>query len=191
MKFTPTDFPGVTLMDIEPREDERGFFARAWCENEVGQQRLTNRIAQINISTNRERGTLRGMHFQIAPAAEAKVVRVVRGAIHDVVIDLREDSSHYLKWFCVELTASSYQMIFIPEGFAHGFQTLQDDTEVLYLCSEFYHPDLSKGFRYNDPVFGIHWPLPVSVISQKDLSWPDFSDGSGYRNAVKGGLNDQ
>jgi dTDP-4-dehydrorhamnose 3,5-epimerase len=174
MRFTPTELAGAYVIDIEPRADDRGFFARTWCQNEFAQHGLVATIAQANMSYNHKRGTLRGMHFQRAPHAEVKIIRCTRGALYDVIIDLRPESPSYKRWIGVELSAANYRMLYVPEGFGHGFQTLEDDTEVAYNVSQFYTPGAEGGVRYNDPAFGIEWPLPVSVISEKDAAWPDF-----------------
>lgn len=174
MHFTQTPLPGVFAIAIEPHHDERGFFARSWCRSEFAQYGLNPNLAQCNISQNTHRGTLRGMHWQAFPHAEAKLVRCTRGAICDVVIDLRPASPAYKNWIAVELTATNYRMVYIPEGCAHGFLTLADDTEVFYQMSEFYHPESSRGLRWNDPAFMIEWPNEVRVISERDRTWPDF-----------------
>lgn len=174
MRFTPTELKDAYVIDIEQRADERGFFARTWCQQEFAQHGLVATIAQANMSYNHKRGTLRGMHFQRAPHAEVKIIRCTRGAIYDVIIDLRPESPTYKRWIGVELTAKNYRMLYVPEGFGHGFQTLEDETEVAYNVSQFYTPGAEGGVRYNDPAFGIEWPLPVSVISEKDADWPDF-----------------
>jgi dTDP-4-dehydrorhamnose 3,5-epimerase len=175
MIFTPTELKDATIIDIEPFQDERGFFARAWCQREFQEQGLVANVVQANMSYNRRRGTLRGMHFQRAPYAETKLVRVVRGAIYDVIIDLRPESSSFKRWVGVELTAENRRALYVPEGFAHGFQTLADDSEVLYQVSTFYTPAAEGGLRHDDPAFAVRWPLPVSVISPKDAGWPDFA----------------
>jgi len=176
MIFTPLEVEEAWLIDIEPREDERGFFARIWCRHELGAQGLDTGIAQESISQNRRRGTLRGFHFQRAPHDESKIVHCTRGAIYDVILDLRPHSPTFLQWRAVELTAENHRAIYIPRGCAHAFQTLGDDAEVAYRISTFYAPQAAGGFRYDDPAFGVAWPLPVSVISQRDLSWPAFQD---------------
>lgn len=175
MKFIETSLAGAFLIDIEPVVDERGFFARAWCQEEFKQHGLNFDLKQCNISFNRKRGTVRGMHYQIAPYEEDKLVRVTGGAIYDVIIDLRPFSSTYKKWIRVELTANSYRMLYVPKGFAHGFQTLADDTEIFYQMSEFYAPEYSRGLRWNDPMFDIRWPVGEKIISLKDQSYPDFA----------------
>lgn len=172
-------FHGGTLQDvrelrIEPREDERGFFARTWCQREFEEQGLNARLVQCSLSFNRRKGTLRGMHLQAAPHAETKLVRCTRGAIYDVVLDLRVGSPTYLQWMAATLTAGDHNMLYVPEGCAHGFLTLADDTEVFYQMSEFHHPESSCGVRWNDPAFGIRWPEPVNVISDRDRTYPDF-----------------
>src|ERR1044071_9252916 len=168
MIFTETTLKGAFIIDIEPREDERGFFARSWCEDEFKSHGLNPRLAQCNISFNKKRGTLRGMHYQVAPYAETKLVRCTMGAIYDVIIDLRPQSPTFLRHIGVELTAENHRMLYIPEGFAHGFQTLADNTEITYQMSEFYAPNYAGGVRWSDPAFGIQWPEEVSVISAKD-----------------------
>lgn len=174
MIFTETELKGAYIIDLERREDDRGFFARTWCQQEFEAHGLVARIVQANMSYNKLKGTLRGMHYQRAPYAETKLVRAVRGAILDVIVDLRPDSPTYRRWIGVELTADNRRALFVPEGFAHGFQTLEDDTDVSYQVSAFYTPGAEGGARYNDPAFDIQWPLPVSVISDKDAAWPDY-----------------
>lgn len=174
MLFNETELKGAFIVDLEQRADNRGFFARTWCQHEFAQQGMVARIVQANMSYNIHKGTLRGMHFQNAPYMETKLVRAVRGAIYDVIIDLRADSPTYKRWIGVELTADNRRALFVPEGFAHGFQTLTDDADVMYQVSEFYTPGAEGGLRYNDSAFDIQWPLPVSVISDKDASWADF-----------------
>lgn len=175
MIFTETALKRAFVIEPEPFVDERGFFARSWCIREFEQNGLNPGLVQCNISYNRKRGTLRGMHFQVAPHEEAKLVRCTRGAIYDVIIDLRPDSGTYMKWFGAELTEENHKMLYIPEQFAHGFLTLADDVEVFYQMSEFYAPECARGFRWNDPAFDIRWPEPINVISDKDGAYPDFS----------------
>lgn len=175
MIFTETKLKGAYIIDLERREDNRGFFARTWCQQEFEAQGLVAGIVQANTSYNKLKGTLRGMHYQNAPFAETKLVRAVRGAIYDVIIDLRPDSATYMGWIGVELTADNRRSLFVPEGFAHGFQTLEDDTDVTYQVSAFYTPGAEGGARYNDPAFNIEWPLAVSVLSDKDATWPDYN----------------
>lgn len=159
------------LVEPERLADDRGFFARTWCEQEFAGHQLAARCVQCNISYNHRRGTLRGMHYQVPPHAEDKLVRVTQGAIFDVIIDLRPDSPAFLRWHGVELTAQNRLALFVPKGFAHGFQTLADDTEIFYQMSEFYAPDCSRGLLWNDPLFEINWPLPVSVIADRDQAY--------------------
>jgi dTDP-4-dehydrorhamnose 3,5-epimerase len=174
MIFTETKLKGAYTIDIQRHEDHRGFFARGWCQREFEEHGLVPQVVQSNISYNIARGTLRGMHYQVEPYGETKLVRCTRGAVHDVIVDLRPDSPTYLQWLGVDLSAENYRMLFVPVGFAHGFQTLTDDVEVTYQVSQFYAPASERGARYNDPAFGIEWPLTVQVISDKDRSWPDF-----------------
>lgn len=173
MLFTETTLKGAFLITPERFEDERGFFALTWCRGEFEKHGLESKLAQINISFNRRRGTLRGMHYQAAPCAQPKLVRCTMGAIYDVIIDLRAGSNSFKKWIAVELTQDNRQMLFIPEGFAHGFQTLRDSTEVVYQMSEAYAPEAARGVRWNDPAFAIEWPLEVSVIADRDAGYPD------------------
>ena len=168
MIFTETKLKGAYIIDIEPRADERGFFARSWCEDEFKQHGLNPRLVQCNISFNKKRGTLRGMHYQAAPYAEAKVVRCTLGAMYDVIIDLRSDSPTLRQWISVELTAENRRALYVPDDFAHGFQTLTDNTEVFYQMSEFYHPECARGIRWDDPTFGIKWIYKTPIISDKD-----------------------
>jgi dTDP-4-dehydrorhamnose 3,5-epimerase len=175
MKFRETELKGAFIIDLEKREDERGFFARSWCQKEFEEHGLTPTVVQANISYNKKKGTLRGMHYQAAPYEETKLVRCTRGAIVDVIIDVRPKSATFRKWIGVELTASNYTMLYVPEGFAHGFQTLEDDTEVVYQVSQFYTPGAERGIRWNDPAFQIKWPGPVETTSDKDANWPDFA----------------
>ena len=175
MIFEETKLKGAFIIKLEKLEDERGFFARAWCQKEFDEMGMNSRIVQANLSYNKKKGTLRGMHYQVSPHEEAKLVRCFRGAIYDVIVDLRLDSPTYKNWIGVELSAQNRQLLFVPEGFAHGFQTLEDHTDVFYQVSEFYTPGAERGARYNDPAFGIDWPLPVNVISEKDAGWADYS----------------
>jgi dTDP-4-dehydrorhamnose 3,5-epimerase len=176
--FTELGLKGAFLIDVEPITDERGFFARSFCGREFKSRGLKTEVAQCNISFNANKGTLRGMHFQTAPKAEAKLVRCTRGAIYDVIIDLRADSPTYCKWEAVELTAENRRSLYIPEGFAHGFQTMEDGSEVFYQMFEFYSPEYSSGVRWDDPAFGIKWPLDNPTISEKDLLYPLMDMGS-------------
>jgi dTDP-4-dehydrorhamnose 3,5-epimerase len=170
--FTETPLKGAFILDLEEHRDERGFFARTFCRHEFASQGLNPDVAQCNTSFNLTAGTLRGMHFQRPPQSEAKLVRCIRGAIHDVIVDLRPDSTTYRQHFALELSAANRRALFVPDLFGHGFQTLADDTEVSYQMSQFYAPGSSAGFRYDDPMVDISWPLPVSVISPQDLAWP-------------------
>ncbi len=174
MKFEPTLFEGVYLIEIEKLSDARGFFARSFCEKEFSRHGLQKRTVQCNISFNNRAGTLRGMHFQRKPHEEAKLVRCTAGAIYDVIIDLREGSKTFSKWSAFELTADHRNALYIPEGFAHGFQTLVDNTEVFYHMFDFFEPSSASGVRWDDPAFNIDWPREVSVISEKDKSYPRF-----------------
>jgi dTDP-4-dehydrorhamnose 3,5-epimerase len=177
LRFTETRVAGSWVIEPEPRSDERGFFARLWCEDEARERGLEPRMRQINGSYNIKRGTLRGLHLQHAPHAEAKVVRCTRGSVFDVVADLRPDSPTYLKWFGVELTPDNRLALYVPPGCAHGYQTLADDTEVFYQVSVPYAPGAEGGARYDDAMLGIEWPLEVTSISGKDLAWPLIDAG--------------
>jgi len=172
MIFRETPLKGAFIIDIERIEDKRGFFAEAWCQKKFEANGLVSRMVRTNISFNRKRGTLRGMHYQVPPYEEIKLVRCTRGAIYDVIIDLRPDSPTYKKWTGVELTAENHRMLYVPERFAHGFLTLEDTAEITYQISQPYSPESARGVRYDDPVFGIEWPLQVEVISDQDLGWP-------------------
>jgi len=172
MIFTETSLPRVFLVDLEPIGDSRGFFSRFWCSKEFDAQGLPFDVAQINMAHNAETGTLRGLHYQRDPYAEARIVSCAHGSVFDVAVDVRPDSPTYLQWFGTELSSENRRMLHIPAGFAHGYQTLEDDTSLLYLASEFYTPDSEAGLRYNDPAIGIDWPLPVASISDKDAGCP-------------------
>jgi dTDP-4-dehydrorhamnose 3,5-epimerase len=175
MIFLETSLHGAFIVELEKRCDERGYFARSWCRDEFAAHGLRECMVQGNVSYNVSRNTLRGMHYQAAPFQEAKLVRCVRGAIFDIIIDLRPDSPTFRQWVGVELNESNHRMLYVPEGFAHGFQTLLDNTEVTYLVSQFYTPESERGVRYNDPAFAIKWPETTRIIiSEKDNSWPDF-----------------
>jgi dTDP-4-dehydrorhamnose 3,5-epimerase len=166
---------GSYLIELERREDDRGFFARAWCEREFAAHGLNTRLVQANVAWSRQKGTLRGLHFQRPPHAEAKVVRCTKGAIYDVIVDLRPGSPTQKQWLGVKLSADNRRMVYVPEGFAHGYQTLVDDTETFYHVSEFYTPAAEGGVRWDDPAFGIEWPDSVGVLlSEKDRTWPDY-----------------
>ena len=175
MIFTETELPGAYVIDLEPIEDPRGFFARAWSERELAERGLETHIAQCSLSHNTHAGTLRGMHFQRAPHEEVKLVRCTRGAIHDVIVDLRADSPTFRRWIAVELGEDDRRTLYVPRGFAHGFQTLTEDAEVFYMISEPYVPEAAGGVRWDDPAFSIAWPMAEpSQISERDRSWPDF-----------------
>jgi dTDP-4-dehydrorhamnose 3,5-epimerase len=174
MKFQETKLPGVFEVHVEIVADARGFFARSWCRKEFLDRGLNSNLVQCSISLNFRRGTLRGMHYQEPPFAETKVVRCTAGAIYDVVLDLREESPTFKQWFATVLSAENRHSLYIPEGCAHGFLTLTDESEVLYQMSEFYHPEVGHGVRWNDPAFQIAWPERVEVISERDQNYPDF-----------------
>jgi dTDP-4-dehydrorhamnose 3,5-epimerase len=174
MVFNETRIQGAFEIQLEPIYDARGFFARAWCRNEFEAHGLESSLQQCNIAHNLRRGTLRGMHFQAEPHAEAKLVRCTRGAIYDVVLDLRTQSSTFKEWIGIHLTAQNRNMVYVPKGCAHGFLTLQPETELLYQMSEFYNAESARGVRWNDPAFNIAWPERVEVISERDRTYPDF-----------------
>lgn len=174
MIFTETPIKGAFLIDLEKRGDDRGFFARAFCEKEFAGAGLVDRFVQVNNSLSAQKGTLRGMHYQLAPAAETKVVRCIRGSLYDVILDLRKGSPTFGKSFGAELSAENRRMMYVPKGFAHGFITLADDTEAFYFVDEFYSPAHERGVRWNDPEFGIEWPIPPVVLSDKDANQRDF-----------------
>jgi len=174
--FHETELKGAFRIEPEELRDERGFFARVWCQQEFAAHGLNPTLAQCSISFNRKKGTLRGMHYQVAPHEEAKLVRCTSGAIHDVIIDLRPESATFKRHYATVLSTANRQMLYIPERFAHGFQTLQDDTEVLYLISDFYVPECARGVRWNDLTFGIGWPPGDRIISERDLTYPDFRE---------------
>lgn len=179
MIFRELELPGAYVLEPEFHQDERGFFARAFCRREFEDRGLEPAVSQCSLSFNRRRGTLRGMHYQAPPGEEAKLVRCVRGAIHDVIVDLRQDSPTFGRHVAVELSADNRFALYVPGGFAHGFQTLADDTELYYQMSEAYDPELARGFRHDDPELGIAWPLPVTVISERDRELPRFADREG------------
>ena len=174
MIFSETKLEGAYIIDLERLKDERGFFARAWCRKEFEDHGLTPRLAQANVSRSTKKGTLRGMHYQIAPYQEAKLLRCTNGAVYDVIIDLRPGSPTYTQWVGVELTAKNYKMFYVPEGFAHGFVTLQNDTEVTYLVSQFYTPGSERGIRWDDPRLGIKLPGALACINPRDAAYPDL-----------------
>lgn len=176
MKFHQTELEGAYIIELEKLEDERGFFARTFCQKELQEHGLAPMVAQANVSFNAKAGTLRGMHYQLAPYEETKLIRCTRGALYDVIVDLRPDSASYQRWIGVELTAGNYRMLYVPANFAHGFVTLEDNTEAIYFVSEFYTPGSERGLRWDDSQFNIEWPRSVDVISEKDASWPDFAE---------------
>lgn len=176
MIFSETKLQGAYIIDIQPHKDARGFFARAFCQHEFAEHGLKPVIAQANIASNRAKGTLRGMHFQCPPAAESKLVRCTRGAILDIIVDLRPESPTYLQHIAVELTADNFRALYVPERFAHGYQALQDDTDTSYQVGEFYTPSTEGGLRYNDPRLGLEWPLPITAITDKDRDWKLLDD---------------
>ncbi|HFQ94626.1 MAG TPA: dTDP-4-dehydrorhamnose 3,5-epimerase [Anaerolineae bacterium] len=175
MIFTETHLKDAFIIDLQKIEDERGFFARAYCQKEFAARNIKLNWAQANLAYSKKRGILRGLHFQKAPYAEAKLIRCIRGAMYDVIVDLRPDSPSYMQWLGVELTAENRRALFVPEGFAHGYLTLQDDTEAFYPTSQFYTPGAEGGVRWNDPAFAIEWPFTADlIISEKDQNWPDY-----------------
>jgi dTDP-4-dehydrorhamnose 3,5-epimerase len=174
VKFTPLGIPGAWLVELERHADERGSFARTFCAREFAAQGLPTVFVQTSLSTNLRHGTLRGLHWQAAPHAEAKLVRCVRGRVYDVLVDLRPDSHIFRQHLGLELSAGEGNALFIPEGVAHGFLTLEDASEIHYAMTAFHAPEAARGVRFDDPAFGIVWPAPVAVISERDRSWPDF-----------------
>jgi dTDP-4-dehydrorhamnose 3,5-epimerase len=176
MIFSITPIKGALIIDLEPHYDNRGFFARTFCLWELKAARIQMNIVQGNISYNKKKGTLRGLHYSIPPADQTKIVRCIHGAIYDVIVDLRTDSPTYLNNFGIELSAENRRALYVPEMVAHGFQTLNDDTEIYYEMGEYYMPELERGVRYNDPLLNIQWPLPVEVISEKDKQWPTINE---------------
>ena len=175
MIFTKTKLSGAAIIDVERREDARGYFGRTYCEREFGTNGLPTRMVQTNISLTRQAGTLRGMHYQLAPHAEDKLVRCVQGGIWDAIVDIRPGSPTYCDWIGIELSEANGRMLLVPKGFAHGFVTLTNDAAVTYQVSEFYTPEAERGARHDDPAFGVEWPVPVLDMSDKDRSWPAFA----------------
>lgn len=174
MIFTETKIKGAFVIKMEKLEDNRGFFARSWCCQEFERLGLNHKLVQCNISFNCKKGTLRGMHYQASPYEETKLIRCTRGAIYDVIIDIRPDSQTFKQWVAVELTDDNHKLLYVPEGMAHGFQTLTDNSEVFYQMSEFYTPDSARGIRWDDPAFGIEWPIEEMIISDKDRLYQGF-----------------
>ena len=172
MIFTETHLRGAYLVELQEISDDRGFFARAFCANEFEKHGLKPAIAQINLSYNEKKGTMRGLHYQQAPATEAKFMRCINGAIYDVIVDMRPDSETYLQHFGAELSAENRRALYVPEMFAHGYLALTDGAQAYYSASEFYTPGVEQGLRYDDPVLGIQWPQPVTIVSEKDAGWP-------------------
>ncbi len=175
MEFTETELKGAYVVSLQKIEDHRGFFARAWCQEEFSRHGLSAAMLQLNVGFSHKKGTMRGLHYQVPPHAEAKLVRCTRGAIFDVIVDLRDDSPSRGRWFGAELTAENGRMLYAPEGCAHGYLTLLDETEAYYVTSAYYAASAARGVRYDDQAFGIDWPIPVSVVSEADQKWPDFS----------------
>jgi dTDP-4-dehydrorhamnose 3,5-epimerase len=178
MRFRETPLNGAFVVDLDRLEDERGFFARSFCEKEFSAQGLTSRFVQCNVSFNKRAGTLRGMHYQEAPHEEDKLVRCTMGAVYDIIVDIRPGSPTHLKSFGIELSAANRTALFIPHGFAHGFQTLRDDTEVFYQMSEFFHPGSARGLRWDDPALALRWPVAAPILSDKDRGYPLLAKGS-------------
>lgn len=176
MRFTEARVKGSYIIDLEPQEDQRGFFARSWCQGEFQAHGLNAHVVQINVACTTKKASLRGLHYQLAPHQEAKTVRCTKGAIFDVAVDLNADSPTYKQWVGIELTAENHRLLYIPESCAHGYQTLVDDSEIEYLTTAFYAPKSARGVRFDDPTFEISWPLPVGMISDADRTWPDFKD---------------
>ena len=177
MIFTKTTVNDAYIVELDKREDHRGFFARTWDKNEFEEHNLNSNLVQCNVSFSKKRGTLRGMHYQKKPFEESKLIRCTKGKIFDVIIDLRTHSSTFKKWFGVELTQENYKMLYVPEGFAHGFQSLEDNSEIIYQVSEFYTPNSELGIHWNDPAFNITWPIEEKITTEKDNSWKSFDLG--------------
>ena len=186
MNFRENGVAGAFVLELEKREDERGFFARAWCKQEFEAHRLDTNLVQANLVMTRRKGTVRGLHYQVYPYQEAKLIRCIKGTIFDVVVDLRPGSPTYLQWDGAELSGENYRMMYVPKGCAHGYQTLTDCAETLYHVSEFYVQEAERGARYDDPAFGINWPLPVLAVSKKDNSWPAYVRVSSAATSTQG-----
>ncbi len=176
MKFHETPLKGAFVIELEAVADERGDFARSWCRREFAERGLNTELVQCNVSRSAKKATLRGLHYQAAPHAEAKLIRCTRGKAYDVIVDLRPESATFKRWYGLELAPREGRELFVPEGFAHGFQTLEDDTELFYQMSAYYEPGSARGLRWNDPAFGIDWPLDPSVISASDAGFPGFAE---------------
>lgn len=189
MRIAPTGLQGPCLIEIDRNADARGFFARLWCRREFREHHIDMEVVQVSISHNATAGTLRGLHFQWPPSREAKLVRCQRGCIHDVIVDLRPDSPTFTQHAAFELDSQRHNALYVPAGFAHGFQTLEADTDIVYMMSDYYRPDLQDGVRHDDPAFGISWPLPVSSISPRDHDYPDF-DPAGHAERYRRALPD-
>jgi len=174
IKFIETPIKGVFVLELDRLEDERGFFARSWCKKEFESHGLNDNLMQCSISFNRKKGTLRGMHYQVKPHEETKLIRCTMGAIYDVIIDLRHSSPTFKKWHAVELSAENHRMLYVSEGLAHGYLTLEDNSEVFYQISESYHPECAKGVRWDDPAFSIRWPGKIRLIAERDAKYKDF-----------------
>lgn len=187
MKIERTKLSGVFVVELERFEDERGFFARSWSQREFESLGLNPRLVECNISFNKRKGTLRGMHYQAAPFAQAKLVRCTRGAVHDVILDLRPGSETFREWVAVELSERNGRMVFIPEGCAHGFQTLEDETEIFYQMSAYYAPEAGRGVRWDDPAFRIEWPLAVTMMARRDREYTLMSGTTGPHDTVENG----
>lgn len=186
MLFHPAPLNGAFTIDIEKRGDDRGFFARMFCEIEFAEHGLVNKFVQMNDSYNKKKGVLRGMHYQLPPAAEVKLVRCVKGAIYDFIVDLREGSPTFKQWFGAELSAENRTMMYVPRGFGHGFITLTEDVEAMYLVSDFYAPESERGVRYNDPAIGVKLPVEVTEISEKDANWPNLDSEFHQFSSLRG-----
>ena len=174
MKFHKTPLQDAFVIDLEPFVDDRGAFARGFCQREFEQHGLTTRVAQVNLSTSKYKGTMRGLHYQVAPHSEAKLVRCIRGSLFDVIVDTRRESETFGKWFGAELNAENGKAMYVPEGFAHAILTLEDDTQAIYQASNFFHPEAERGIRFDDPNVKIQWPIEPTTVSDKDRNWPDF-----------------
>ena len=176
MKFSKTELSGAYVIEIEKIEDQRGFFSRVWDKNEFKKQGLSSELIQCSVSFNKNKGTLRGMHYQISPSEEIKIVRCTQGKIFDVIIDLRKDSKTYKKWIGIELSQDNYKMLYIPKGFAHGFLTLDENTEIFYQMSNEYNKETAQGIRWNDPTFSINWPSKITIMSERDMNFELYQD---------------